>query len=133
MILILFDSQLKKIDTAIRAPSSHFIRRLCFYIRAQTSRDRYYSIGNPFCQLEHFHSKPRARDPNLSASPWTQIDLLFIRITVLSNGREYRRAMENAQRDLTLMANRCPQTANFPASAAATAISFDLLLPRVAT
>lgn len=43
--------------------------------------DRHYSIDNPFCQLEHFHSYPRARGLNLSGSPvWTRIEPLFIRI-----------------------------------------------------
>lgn len=46
--------------------------------------------------------------------------------------REYQRSMENAQRALTLMANRCPQTTNFPASIATIAISFNLLLSRIA-
>lgn len=35
------------------------IRRLRFYIRirsVQNSHDRHYSIDNPFCQLERFHS-----------------------------------------------------------------------------
>jgi len=99
---------------AIRVPSSHFIRRLRFYIRIRFSK-----LAWPPLYRQSISSigalKPRARDPNLSGSSWTQIKPLFIRIAVLSNEREYRRAMENTQRDLTLMANCCPQTTNFPA------------------
>lgn len=46
---------------------------------------------------------------------WTRIEPLFIRIAALSNKREYRRVVESAQRDLTLMASHWPQTTNFPA------------------
>lgn len=90
----------------------------------RTERDRHYSIGNPFYQLEHFHSNHVLEIRKSIEKHPTRTDSLFVRIGgALERADIYRRAVESVQRDFTLMASRRPQTTKFPASIVAIAIA----------